>query len=298
MHYQSLGPFAGISRLTLGGGGIGQGWGETSGSESRTTIRAAISAGINLIDTAPIYNNCERIIASTFEDKLPQGVRITSKCQLGERKPGTVKSVLEESLNTSLKQMRLSHIDLFFLHSNVCEGDAIYAHGQSDRARFATPWSQYESEVIPALEQLKRDGRIGAWGITGIGIPQTVIKALNHTSKPDVVQIIANLLDSAGGIRRYAEPAEPRRILEAAIKNGVGVMGVRAVQAGALTQQLDRTVKASHPDFQDYIRAAPYRTLCSSTGADPAELAHRYALQIEGIDTLVLGVMNRDELKH
>ena len=30
MHYTTLGPLAQISRLTLGGGGLGQIWGETT----------------------------------------------------------------------------------------------------------------------------------------------------------------------------------------------------------------------------------------------------------------------------
>lgn len=38
-------------------------------------------------------------------------------------------------------------------------------------------------------------------------------------------------------------------------------------------------------------------TLCDSWGADPATLAHRYALGMEGVDTLVLGVKNREELR-
>jgi aryl-alcohol dehydrogenase-like predicted oxidoreductase len=112
---------------------------------------------------------------------------------------------------------------------------------------FATPWRQYVDEVVPAFEDLKRRGRIGAWGITGIGVPATIIKALEHDVKPQVVQAIANLLDSPGGIRRFAEAPRPREIIATAQAHGVGVMGIRAVQAGALTAQFDRAVKASPP---------------------------------------------------
>src|SRR5262249_58184456 len=74
------------------------------------------------------------------------------------------------------------------------------------------------------------------------------------------------------------------------------VMGIRAVQAGALTVAFDRPVKDSHPDGADYRRAAPFRALCEELGVDPALLAHRYALDIAGVDTVVLGVKNRVEL--
>ena len=65
----------------------------------------------------------------------------------------------------------------------------------------------------------------------GIGVPGTILDALGHAPKPAVVQAIANLLDSPGGIRRYAEAARPREIIAAAQAQGVGVMGIRAVQA-------------------------------------------------------------------
>ena len=296
MRTHPLGPFANISRLTLGGGGLGQIWGETNPDEATATVHAALDAGINLIDTAPMYHLCEQVIADTFGGALPEGVRITTKCQLGEPEAGTAAEMLEASLDASLRAMGLGHADVFFLHSNICEDDTVYAFGNAHRRGFATPWSLYVNEVAPAFEDLKRRGRIGAWGITGIGLPDTVIKALNHEVKPDVVQAIANLLDSAGGIRRFAEPAKPREIIAAAHANGVGVMGIRAVQAGALTAGIDRPVKDSHPEAADYRKAAPWRALCQEIGVDPALLAHRYALSMSGVDTVVLGVKNRDEL--
>lgn len=296
MRVQQLGPFAEISRLTLGGGGLGQLWGETDPQEAKATVHAALDAGINLIDTAPSYRFCEQVIADTFAGALPAGVRITTKCQLGEPAAGTTAQVLEASLDASLRAMGLDHVDVFFLHSNICEDDTVYAHGNQYRPQFATPWSLYVNEAAPALEALKRRGRIGAWGVTGVGLPAAIIRALETAPKPDLVQAITNLMDSAGAIRRFAEPARPREIIAAANQAGVGVMGIRAVQAGALTAAIDRPLKDSHPEVADYRRAAPYRALCDELGVDPALLAHRYALDIAGVDTVVLGVKNRAEL--
>jgi aryl-alcohol dehydrogenase-like predicted oxidoreductase len=103
-------------------------------------------------------------------------------------------------------------------------------------------------------------------------------------------------MDSAGGIRRYAEPAQPREIIAAAKARGIGVLGIRAVQAGALTLALDRPLSPNHPDAKDYDRAAGYRALCAAWGEDPALVAHRYALGMEGVDALILGVKSRGEL--
>src|SRR5205085_3920354 len=131
--------------------------------EAVATLHAAVEAGINLIDAAPMYGACEAIIATAFGGTLPPGVRITTKCQLGEPPRGTVAAALEASLDASLAAMRLDRVDLYFLHSNICADDEVYAHGSNERAAFATPWSLYVSEVVPAFEELQRRGRIGAW---------------------------------------------------------------------------------------------------------------------------------------
>ena len=296
MRTSTLGPFDEVSRLTLGGGGLGQIWGETSNEEVLATIKAALDAEITLIDTAPSYGVCEEIIAHAFGGRLPNGLRITTKCWLGEPAPGTALRRLEASLDASLAAMRLDRVDVMYLHSNLCEADSVLPRDRDRRDQVATTWSVYVDEVVPAFEDLKRRGRIGAWGITGVGLPPTVLKALSHEVKPDVVQAVTNLLDSPGAIRRYEGPAMPRQIIARAKAEGVGVMGIRAVQAGALTGGIDRPLKDTHPEVADYRRAAPYRELCRELGVDTALLAHRYALDMAGVDTVVLGVKNRAEL--
>src|SRR5579872_6105681 len=129
--------------------------------------------------------------------------------------------------------MRLARVDLYFLHSNIAPDDYAYAHGDARRDQFSTKWSLYENELVPAFEALKARGKIGAWGITGVGVPDTI----------------------------------------------------------------DRALSPNRPDAKDYERAAPFRDLCKRWGEDPALVAHRYALSIPGVDTVVLGVKNRAELR-
>ena len=147
------------------------------------------------------------------------------------------------------------------------------------------------------MEKLKSAGKIKQWGITGSGVPDAIIRALRHSKPPAFVQAVTNVLDSAGSLRRYTEPARPREIIAAAVERGVGVLGIRAVQAGALTARIDRELSPNNPDSQDYVRAAPFRALCKEIGEDPAVIAHRYALSVPGVATVILGVKNRDELK-
>src|SRR3989338_6651930 len=57
----------------------------------------------------------------------------------------------------------------------------------------------FVNEVAPAFEALKEKGLIGNWGITGTGLPRSIMDALRGTPKPAVVQAVTNLLDSHGG---------------------------------------------------------------------------------------------------
>jgi aryl-alcohol dehydrogenase-like predicted oxidoreductase len=158
-----------------------------------------------------------------------------------------------------------------------------------------TPYATFVDRVRPLFERFVAEGLIGAWGLTGIGHPDTIIKVLGERPAPAAVQCIANLLDSPGGLKFFDGPAKPRTVIAAARANGIGVMGIRAVQAGALTAAIDRPLPAGHAETRDYGIAAPFRQICAELGANPAVIAHRYALSLD-IDTLVLGVKNRQEL--
>ena len=285
-----------VSALTLGGGGIGMVWGETTFDECIATVRDAVSSGINLIDLAPSYGNgkAEEVVGEAFEGRLPEGVRVTSKCGLGNAPRAEIEPLLRQSIEGSLKRLRRSRLDLFFLHSNVVP-DSQYIARWPDGARRMTPYDTFVAEVRPIFERLVGEGLIGAWGLTGIGHPDTIVRLLGERPAPAAVQCIANLLDSPGALKFFDGPAKPREVMAAARTNGVGVMGIRAVQAGALTGALDRPLPADHPEMRDYARADGFRRLAAELGITPAFLAHRYALSLP-VDTVVLGVKNRTEL--
>lgn len=296
MERQPFGHLPPVSILTLGGGGLGMLWGATTFDECVATVHAAVEAGINLLDLAPRYGDgkAEEVVGEAFDGKLPEGVRVTSKCNLGKPPADQVEGILRRSIEGSLRRLRLQRLDLFFLHSNVVPSER-FMGGWGDAASRMTPYALFASQVRPAFEKLVAEGLICAWGLTGIGHPDTIMRLLGERPAPAAVQCIANLLDSPGGLKFFRGAAKPRSIIAAAHANGAGVMGIRAVQAGALTAAIDRPLPADHPEMRDYARAAEFRALCAELGENPAVIAHRYALSLD-IDTLVLGVKNRQEL--
>ena len=291
MRQRSFGNLGMVSALTLGGGGLGQVWGPTTRAECVATVREAVESGINLLDLAPTYGNgeAESVIGAAFDGALPAGVRVTTKCRVGATPPEQVYELLSASLDDSLERMRLDRVDVMFLHNAV-------TLGEEGGERLTTVQTVAEA-VAPAFQRLVAEGRIGHWGLTGIGHADALIHLLANGPRPDFIQCIANLLDSAGGLFQASEPPRPRSIIAAANASGVSVMGIRAVQAGALTGALDRSLPEGHTELLDFARAAPFRAIAAEVGQSAAHLAHRYALSMEGVSTVVLGVKNREELQ-
>ena len=287
MEQRRFGNLGQVSALTLGGGGTGQVWGPTSQQEAVATVKAAVDWGITFLDAAPTYGDgkAEDVIGEAFGGKLPDGVRVSTKCRLGNPRPEDVLARLRTSLDDNLARMKLERVDLFFLHN------MIVADGDDGTSR-----TLFVDAVIPAFEILMKESRIGAWGITGIGVPDAILETIESDPPPQAIQAITNLLDSAGALQRFEGPAKPREIAASAHRRGVGIMGIRAVQAGALTSEFDRQLSDGHPDMADYRRAEPFRELCNELGESPAAVAHRYALSMDEIATIVLGVKNRAEL--
>lgn len=292
MQRNKFGPLGPVSRLTLGGGGIGQVWGKTSREEGIATLKLAVDNGIDVIDSAPGYNICEELIGEAFEGRLPSGVKITTKCGIGQTAPDAIHETFRLSLIKSLKDMRLERVDVFFLHNEIRPDGEVVPSGHEHFTR----WAVYRDYVIPAFERLKDEGLIGAWGLTGVSRAQCILDAIEVAPGPHVIQAIANLLDSPGGLSLDIEAPRHREIIASANAHGVGVMGIRAVQAGALTVRFDRNIDDASQDMRDFRRAAPFRALCAQWGENPAVIAHRYALGMDGVHTLVLGVKNRVEL--
>jgi hypothetical protein len=217
MKTHAFGRLWSVSTLTLGGGGLGMLWGPTTFDECVATVHDAVAAGINLLDLAPRYGDgkAEEVVGEAFGGRLPEGVRVTSKCNVGEPLAYQIEDIVRHSIDDSLKRLRLSRLDLFFLHSNVVP-DAVHIAARPDAAARMTLYSTFVEHVRPAFEKLIGEGIIGAWGLTGIGYPDTIIKLLGESPAPAAVQCIANLLDSPGGLKFFDGPAKPRNVMAAA----------------------------------------------------------------------------------
>ena len=301
MEQRKFKPFGNISALSLGGGGIGNVWGETSRSERVSTVSLAIESGINHFDMAPMYGKgeAERVIGEAFKGRDYSTINLTTKCRLGTVTDSEVYTRLNNSLCRSLETMGVDKVNLFLLHSQLIEDDYQLPFLNEHRATNATTLSCYYNAVIPAFEMLKKEGKIDHWGI-GLGQEEALIKAINHEHPPEAMQCAVNILNSIGAIGYVSEKSDPSKVLLECQKQDIPILAIRAVQAGALTSSMDREPHPSgldKADFIDFERALPFRNLANEWDESPASLAHRFALSVKKVSSVVLGVKNRQELQ-
>ena len=301
MENREFKPFGTVSALTLGGGGIGNIWGETTREESVLSVKLAINLGINHLDVAPSYGKgeAERVVGEALKGEDVSSINLTTKCRLGTLPDSDVYERLNNSLSRSLETMGVEKVNLFILHSQLIEDDYELPNLKEFKATNTTSLSSYYNAVIPAFEKLKKEGKIDHWGI-GLGQEEALIKAINHEHPPDAMQCVVNILNSNGAIGYISKKPNPNLILEECQNKNIPILAIRAVQAGALTSSMDRKPNPSgldKADFDDFDKALPFRELSERWGESPASLAHRYALSIEKVSSVILGIKNREELK-
>jgi aryl-alcohol dehydrogenase-like predicted oxidoreductase len=277
---------------------VGSVYGAVDRDEARATVRAAVEAGITMLDLAPIYGpgeaspQAELIVGEAFDRKLPEHVRVTSKVVVEDPAPAdAIRATMRASLRATLDRLGRDHLDVYILHSYIRAAGTAPLPG--------TVAVDVASDVVlPEFERLVAEGAIGAWGLTGTAGPDEVCALLEQDPAPGAVQCVTNALDALGNMwpDGFAGPPDNDRIVAAAVARDVAVMGVRALAAGALSERLDRELPESDPYVQDFRRADGFRALAREWGMAPAMLAHRYALSLPGVATVVIGAKDRREL--
>jgi aryl-alcohol dehydrogenase-like predicted oxidoreductase len=250
---------------------------------------------------APMYGKgeAERVVREAFKELDHSAINLTTKCRLGTVTDSEVYNRLNNSLCRSLETMGVEKVNLFLLHSQLIEDDYQLPFFNEHRATNATTLSCYYNAVIPAFEMLKKEGKIDHWGI-GLGQEEALIKAINHEYPPEAMQCAVNILNSIGAIGYISESSDPNRVLSECQKKDIPILAIRAVQAGSLTSGMDRQPHPSgmdKADFIDFERALPFRNLANEWGESPASLAHRFALSVDKVSSVILGVKNRQELQ-
>lgn len=201
-----------VTRLALGGypfGGVNRarGWNPftPAGQEQAIeTIRAALDAGINLIDTAPGYGdgNSETIIGRATEG---QRERFYLATKVGYRGPA---AEVTTSVENSLRRLRTEVIDIIQFHGGMYTAEEV-EHIMADG-------------LLDALVALRAQGKVRFLGFT-VEEPWTA-RPLIDSGQFDVIQVRYNLIYQSAALH----------VLNQAREAGLGISVMRPMTSGIL----------------------------------------------------------------
>ena len=292
MQYRTLGKTGfRVSEVTLGGGGIGMVWGETTQEECIATVKQAIAAGINIIDVAPMYGKgkAEEIVGTAWpdlSDKPLIATKVFIRPQDRDDLPGTIR----QSLEASLTRMGLDQVDVFQLHNQIepKEPTAPFRLTLGDILK--------DNGVLSTMQQLKEEALTRAIGFTGFA-RHDATRELCRDARWDTIQLVTNILNSEGemGVPDDAQYQDHLEMIRLSQAENLGVFGIRPFAAGSLTAAIDRSLAEDHPVAKDFAVAQQQLGFLSAEGS-LASMAMRYALSLDGVSSVVTGAKNQAEL--
>lgn len=251
-------------------------WGEADNALSVAAIRAALDAGVTLVDTAPAYGwgRAEEIVGKAIRGRR-DGIVIATKCGL---KPAGTRVLFDlrpaeirKELEASLRRLGLETIDLYQCHWPDLE----------------TPLEETMAELI----KMRDEGKIRAIGVSNFD-PPLLARAL-ATASVVCLQPPYSLLDR--GIEAETLPFCRARNL--------GVISYGTLGSGILTGKYVSSPRFPEADCRSFFypfyrephwgRAqallAEMRAVAAGRGRPVAQVAVNWVRQQEGITAALVG---------
>jgi len=255
------------SVVGLGAWAIGGGpwWGPTDDAESIRAIHAALDAGINLIDTAPVYGfgHSEEVVGRAIEGRRDQVV-LATKCGLWwqdatgapffDQDGKTVRRSLDPrtirlEVEQSLRRLGTDYLDLLQTHWPALPP-------------YATPIA----ETMACLMDLKKQGKVRAIGASNVTTGQ--MEEYRKAGVLDVCQPRYSLLD-----RRIEAD-----VLPFCSRHNVGTLVYSPLEQGLLTGRIGLDHVVAEADVRQMCPwyAAPARKRVLAMLAGWKDLTDRY----------------------
>ena len=300
MEYRALGRTGlRVSALGFGCGNVGGLMIRGTPVERERAVARALELGVNFFDTAPAYGDgvSEEHLGQALRALRPQCI-VGTKVRVGPGGLDDPATTVTRSLETSLRRLGRDRVDLLQLHDPI--------HVTRDRGYPGA--TETLERILPALEALRRAGKVGFVGMTAIGETPAIHRILG-SGQVATAQVCFNLLNPSAGFP--VPPGFPAqdfdRLLTRTHAGGLGVVVIRVLAGGALSGQLARHPVAvpevdpisTGPDYAtDVGRARALRALVrEGHAASLVEAALRFPLGSDAVSTILLGYSSQEHLE-
>src|SRR6266545_4834878 len=189
MEYRTLGRTGvRVAPLCLGAMNFG---GPTPEAESIAIVDAALDAGINMIDTANVYNGgeSERIVGKALaqngrRDQVVLATKVHGEMGPGPNDRGNSRYHILKACEDSLRRLQTDHVDLYQIH----------------RPALDIP----QDETLRALDDLVRAGKV---------------RYIGCSTFPAWMVMEALMISGQQNLARYVSEQPPYNLLDRRIKN-------------------------------------------------------------------------------
>jgi aryl-alcohol dehydrogenase-like predicted oxidoreductase len=285
MHYRTLGKSnLRVSEIGFGAWGIGGEWGTKDDEQALASLRRALDRGVTFLDTAAVYGNghSEELIGQAIAGRPRDQIVVASKIPPKtfkwpvlprDRAKDTFPSDwIVQQTEASLRRLKTDYLDLQQFHA-------------------WTPAYVHELVWLDGVEQLKRQGKIRAWGVSANDWDPYGTTTLVDSGQVDAIQVIYNIFEQ--------RPAE--QLFPAAQKHNVGIIVRVPFEEGLLTGEMGPDYRFDENDWRkdwltpDRLREAKTRTDALRPFLTPdtptlAALALKFCLAHPAVSTVIPGM--------
>jgi len=283
MRTRKLG-FSDLELTTVGlgtwaiGGPWQYGWGPQNDKDSLAAIFEAMDAGINWIDTAPIYGcgHSEKVLGRALKQITAKPILATKCGLLWDQKHRKVNCLKQDSIRkeceNSLQRLGVEVIDLYQVH-----------------------WPQPDEdleECWTAIAKLIEQGKVRYPGVSNFNVEQI--------KRCQAIHPVASLQPPYNMITRDVED----ELLGFCAENNIGVLAYSPLARGLLTGKFSHEWLANLPD-DDHRKKNPefaepnfsatlelvegLRPIAKRTGKTPAQLAITWVLRRPELTSAIVG---------
>jgi len=272
MKYRKLGHTGlDVSILSYGASSLGSVFREINEREGIKTVHEAIDQGINLIDVSPYYGltKAETVLGNALKEIPRDTYLLSSKAgRYGEDEFDFSKQSILTSVENSLKRLHTDYLDLLFLHD----------------IEFGS-FEEVMEEGIPALQQLKEQGKIRYFGVSGL--PLSIFEKVLAQTELDVVLSYCHYTLNDQSLLDMIPLLEEK---------GVGLINASPLAMGLLGP---RGAPDWHPASEE-IKRVCRKALdhCRKKGENLSKLAIQYAVNHDQIPTTLVSTASIENIQN
>jgi len=247
-------------------------YGEPDDEESIAAVHAALDAGVNFFDTAEGYGDgyAEDILGRALEGKREEAIVATKVSRANLCGPD-----LTGACERSLQRLRSDYVDLYQVH-----------------------WPNHDvpfSETAGALEDLREQGKLRAWGVSNFG--RLDLSDALEVGRPVANQVPYSLLWRA----------VEHEITPVCVAQDVSIVCYSPLAQGVLTGKFRNADEVPEPRKRArYCKGAAMalsfavvdelRSISLEIGESTADIALAWVLARPGVAAAVAGARDRDQV--